>query len=99
MDKKTVLRNFKEKMYSVYGRAAEDIINQKVFSLLNTSKLDDEELRKVEEDIKMALQSRPLYHKKKLKPNGRQSSNRKNGDRSNDAKRMKHVGQQIVNTG
>lgn len=57
MDKKTIIRNFKEKMSNKFGKSAEDIIYQKVYKLLNVQNLTDEELNKTEKEIEETLTS------------------------------------------
>lgn len=103
MDRKTKLRNFKDKMTTTYGKAAEDVINKNVFKLLQSSRFDDQELEKIESDIRQALKDKPLFGKKK--PNGRQRSNDlrnvkhdviKNAQYENSKKKLSKNGEQIM---
>lgn len=64
MDKKSLLRNFRQKMTSSFGNTAEDLINQKVLKLMNSDRLDEKELNIVENDIKHALENRSNHCKR-----------------------------------
>jgi len=41
MDKKELIKNLKEKLMSTYGPGAENIINRKVLSLMNSSAINE----------------------------------------------------------
>lgn len=74
MDKKIILRNFKEKCIEKYGKAAEDVINQKVLKLLHSTSVNEEALNRVDEDIQETLKKNRFLDKKKSK--GSKSSER-----------------------
>ena len=55
MDKKEILRNFKNNMYSKFGKNAEGAINNKIYQLLREPELGESQLKAAEKDIGIDL--------------------------------------------
>ena len=66
MDKKAILRNFKDTMIEKFGKPAEGVINTKVYQLLKSSTLGSKELKAAENDICQMLKSSTLNTSKSI---------------------------------
>ena len=60
VDKKTILRSFKDSMILKFGKTAEGTINEKLYHLLKAPNLGEIQLKAAENDIESLLKEKPL---------------------------------------
>lgn len=91
VDKKAILRNFKDSMVEKYGKTAEGAINAKVYQLLKSNTLGTKELKTAENEISQMLNSGTFNSTKSIGKSNDKFQNK-------IQKTIKNTGKEIMKT-
>lgn len=91
VDKKAILRNFKDSMVEKYGKTAEGVINAKVYQLLKSNTLGTKELKTAENEINQMLNSGTFNSTKSIGKSNDKFQNK-------IQKTIKNTGKEIMKT-